>query len=165
MGEVAAARAPRPVAPGLAPPGRETGGGGEKSSSHGAAPMRQNHAEVSSADVDAYFAGVAEPGRTTLQALRETIRSILPDAEEVISYGCPAFRLNGKVVAGYAAFVKHLSYLPHSGSVIAKVPEAKAYKGTAGSLHFPLDKPLPESLVRKLVEVKRAEIAERGRRG
>ena len=116
---------------------------------------------MSSADVDAYLAGVSEPGRSTLKSLRETIRSILPDAEEAISYGCPAFRVDGRVVAGYAAFVKHLSYLPHSGSVIAKVPEAKAYKGTAGSLHFRLDKPLPKSLVEKLIDVKRAEIAER----
>jgi uncharacterized protein YdhG (YjbR/CyaY superfamily) len=72
---------------------------------------------VSKQEIDDYLAKVAEPKRATLQKLRQTIRDILPDAEEVISYGMPAFRLNGKVIAGFAAFKSHLAYLPHSGSV------------------------------------------------
>jgi len=59
------------------------------------------------------------PSAQRLQKLRQTIRDILPDAEEVIPYGMPAFRLNGKVIAGFAAFKNHLAYLPHSGSVLA----------------------------------------------
>ena len=79
----------------------------------------------------------------------------MPDAEQCISYRMPAFRVDGKVVAGFAAFKNHLSYLPHSGSVIADLGDAVAgYGGTPGSLHFPVDSPLPDDLVRALVEAK-----------
>jgi uncharacterized protein YdhG (YjbR/CyaY superfamily) len=78
---------------------------------------------VSSAEIDAYLAKVDEPKRSTLQRLRRTILEVIPDAEEGISYGLPAFRVQGKVVAGFAAFKNHLSYLPHSGSVF---PELEA---------------------------------------
>jgi uncharacterized protein YdhG (YjbR/CyaY superfamily) len=110
---------------------------------------------VSAQEVDAYLAHVEEPKRTTLQQLRETIRSIVPDAEEGISYGCPAFRLHGKVIAGFAAFKAHLSYLPHSGAVLGRLRDDLAgYGGTEGALHFPIDRPLPTPLVRKLIQTK-----------
>jgi uncharacterized protein YdhG (YjbR/CyaY superfamily) len=63
------------------------------------------------------LAALDEPKRTTLTSLRDTIMAIVPDAEQCISYGLPAFRLRGKTIAGFAAFKNHLSYLPHSGSV------------------------------------------------
>jgi uncharacterized protein YdhG (YjbR/CyaY superfamily) len=114
---------------------------------------------VSSHDVDAYLANVDEPKRATLQKLRLTIRDILPDAEEVISYGMPAFRLNGRVIAGFAAFKNHLAYLPHSGSVLTELGhELSRYKSTEGSLHFPIDKPLPKALVKKLIAVRLSEV-------
>jgi uncharacterized protein YdhG (YjbR/CyaY superfamily) len=72
---------------------------------------------MSKAEVDKYLASLREPKRGTLEALRRTILHILPGAEQCISYGVPAFRLQGKVIAGFAAFKNHLSYLPHSGSV------------------------------------------------
>src|SRR3982074_3661571 len=107
---------------------------------------------VSKQELDDYLAKVAEPKRATLQKLRQTIRELLPDAEEVISYGMPAFRLNGKVIAGFAAFKNHLAYLPHSGSVLAELrDELAGYRSTEGSLHFPIDKPLPKALVKKLI--------------
>ena len=110
---------------------------------------------MTSSGIDDYLAGVDEPKRATLQALRGTIRELLPDAEETISYGMPAYKVNGVTVAGFAAFKNHLSYLPHSGSVIDKVPEAvAAYDGTKGSLHFPVDQPLPRDLVRELLKVR-----------
>ena len=103
-------------------------------------------------EIDEYLAALDEPKRSTLQTLRRTILSILPDAEECISYGMPAFRLNGKVIAGFAAFKNHLSYLPHSGSVLGELTDDLAgYKSTEGSLHFPIDKPLPKALVKKLI--------------
>jgi uncharacterized protein YdhG (YjbR/CyaY superfamily) len=71
---------------------------------------------MSQQEIDDYLANLDEPKRTTLQQLRQTIQSIIPDAEQGISYGMPAFRLHGKVIAGFAAFKNHLSYLPHSGS-------------------------------------------------
>ncbi len=105
-------------------------------------------------EIDEYLAGLEEPKRSTLEALRRDILEVVPDAEQCIAYRMPAFRVQGKVVAGLAAFTKHLSYIPHSGSVIAEVSEARGYDGTQGTLHFPVDQPLPKALVRKLIEVR-----------
>ena len=67
--------------------------------------------------IDEYLATLDEPKRATLTSLRDTIMAIVPEAEQCISYGMPAFKLRGKTIAGFAAFKNHLSYLPHSGSV------------------------------------------------
>jgi len=83
-----------------------------------------------------YLAGLDETNRTTLQQLRQYIRDALPDIEECISYGMPAFKVDGKTVAGFAAFKNHLSRLPHSGSVLPACVGAHRYEGTKGSLHF-----------------------------
>jgi uncharacterized protein YdhG (YjbR/CyaY superfamily) len=114
---------------------------------------------VSSPEIDEYLAGLDEVRRTTLEELRQTIRSIVPEAEECISYGMPAFRLGGQVVAGFAAFKNHLSYLPHSGSVFDEMPgELASYEMTKGALHFPIDAPLPEPIVEKLIAVRLAQL-------
>jgi uncharacterized protein YdhG (YjbR/CyaY superfamily) len=106
-------------------------------------------------EVDDYLAALDEPKRSTLEALRRSILAVVPDAEQCISYGMPAFRVDGKVVAGFAAFKSHLSYLPHSGSVLADLGDDLAgYTRTSGSLHFAVDEPLPDDLVAKLVEAK-----------
>jgi uncharacterized protein YdhG (YjbR/CyaY superfamily) len=113
-------------------------------------------------EIDDYLARLDEPKRTTLKALRQTIMSIIPNAEQCISYGMPAFRLHGKVVAGFFAFKNHLSYLPHSGSVFEKLPkEVARYATSKGALRFSIDKPLPKTLVKKLIAVRLKEIAER----
>ena len=104
------------------------------------------------ADVDEYLRGLNEPKRRTLQALRSTILEIVPEAEQVISYGMPAFRVNGKTVAGFAAFKAHLSYLPFSGSVLSQLADdLEGYEMTKSALHFPVDRPLPKALVEKLI--------------
>lgn len=109
-------------------------------------------------EVDAYLSKVGEPHRRTLQALRTTIHEIVPQADEVISYGMPGFRLEGKMIAGFAAFKNHVAFMPHSGSVFSQLaPDLKGYKWTPGSLHFPVDRPLPRSLVRKLIATRRRE--------
>ena len=109
-------------------------------------------------EIDAYLASVGEPHRSTLQELRQTIHEVVPKAEEVISYGMPGFRLEGKMICGFAAFKNHLAYMPHSGSVFAELPaELKAYKWTPGSLHFAIDKALPKGLVKKLIAVRRKQ--------
>ena len=111
-------------------------------------------------EIDAYLSAVDEPKRRTLGALRRSIRAAVPEAEEGISYGMPAFRVDGKVVAGFAAFKNHLAYLPHSGSVLAELAEELAgYERTSGSLHFAIDQPLPDGLVGRLVEAKLAQLA------
>src|SRR5690348_3837677 len=112
---------------------------------------------MTAADIDAYLADIDEPKRSTLEALRRSIRAVVPDAEECISYGMPAFRVGGKVVAGFAAFTNHLAYLPHSGEVLASLGERlNGYERTSGSLHFAVDEPLPDDLVRRLVDAKLA---------
>ena len=112
--------------------------------------------------IDEYLVALDEPKRSTLQTLRRTILAIIPDAEECISYGMPAFRLNGRVIAGFAAFKNHLSYLPHSGSVLGELSDDLAgYKRTEGSLHFPIDKPLPRALVKELIAKRLDEVRRR----
>jgi uncharacterized protein YdhG (YjbR/CyaY superfamily) len=99
---------------------------------------------VSGTEIDDYLDALEEPKRITLTQLRDTIMTIVPDAEECISYAMPAFKLRGKTIAGFAAFKNHLSYLPHSGSVIPQLAkETERYTSTKGSLHFPIDKPSP----------------------
>jgi uncharacterized protein YdhG (YjbR/CyaY superfamily) len=78
---------------------------------------------VSAEEVDEYLRGVDEPKRSTLLTFRRTILEIVPDAEQVISYGVPAFRLSGKTAAGLAAFKDHLSYPPFSGSVLGQLAD------------------------------------------
>ena len=118
---------------------------------------------MSAEEVDRYLQGLGEPKRSTLQALRRTMLEVIPDAEEVISYGVPAFRVDGKTVAGFAAFKAHLSYLPFSGSVFRQLgSELDGYTTTKGSLHFPVDSPLSKELVERLIGVRLAE--SRGKR-
>jgi uncharacterized protein YdhG (YjbR/CyaY superfamily) len=110
---------------------------------------------VSEQEIDDYLAELGQPQRGALEALRRSILAVVPDAEQCISYGMPAFRVEGKVVAGFAAFTHHLSYLPHNGDVLTDVGDAVAgYEATPGSLQFPADQPLPDDLVRALVEAK-----------
>jgi uncharacterized protein YdhG (YjbR/CyaY superfamily) len=117
---------------------------------------------VSAVDVDAYLRGVEEPKRSTLQELRSTILEIIPEVEEAISYGVPAFRVQGKTIAGFAAFQHHLSYLPFSGSVLTQLAdELHGYTMTKSALHFPIDKPLPRTLVQKLIAVRLEEARRR----
>jgi uncharacterized protein YdhG (YjbR/CyaY superfamily) len=116
---------------------------------------------MAATEIDSYLVTVEEPKRSTLQALRETIRELLPGAEECISYGSPAFRQEGKVVAGFAAFKNHLSYLPHSGWVFTQLADdLRGYTMSSGALRFPVDKPLLRALVKKLIDVRLKEIRE-----
>ena len=110
-------------------------------------------------EIDAYLAGLDEPKRGTLEALRTAIMEVVPDAEQGMSYGVPAFKVRGKSVAGFAAFKAHLSYLPHSGSVLTALGDDVAgYATSKGALRFAVDEPLPESLVRKLVTARLREL-------
>ena len=108
--------------------------------------------------IDEYLAGVRREKRTALDRLRKTIRSIVPKAEECISYNIPAFRLDGRIVAGFAATGKGCSYFPFSGWTLRTLAdELEAYERTKSSLHFDPAAPLPSALVRKLIEARIAE--------
>ena len=114
-------------------------------------------------DIDEYLRGLSAENRAALQKLRLTIQAAAPDAEECISYQLPAFRQNGMLVA-FGASAQHLSFYPMSPTTIeAHAGELEEYNTSKGTIRFQADKPLPASLVRKLV---RARIAEnRARKG
>jgi uncharacterized protein YdhG (YjbR/CyaY superfamily) len=115
----------------------------------------QHNGAVSAQEVDQYLDALEEPKRATLARLRETILQILPEADQGISYGVPAFKVRGKTIAGFAAFKNHLSYLPHSGSVFPQLQdELKGYTTSSGALRFGVDEPLPVPLVEKLIAVR-----------
>jgi uncharacterized protein YdhG (YjbR/CyaY superfamily) len=108
--------------------------------------------------IDEYLATVSGDRRKALERLRKTIRSIVPEAEECISYRIPAFRLGGKIVAGFCARADGCSYFPFSGKTLRTLAEEIApYEHTKGSLHFDADAGLPTSLVRKLLKARIAE--------
>lgn len=120
-------------------------------------------ADLAAGEVDAYLARIPEPARTTLERLRATIRAAAPkEATECLSYGIPTFRYKGGLVS-YAAFKKHCSFFPLQASLIDEMKdELKNYRTSKGTLQFPLDKPLPAMLVKKMVK---ARIVENDRRG
>jgi len=111
--------------------------------------------------ISAHLATLPQPQRDTLAALRATLRDLLPDAEECISYNMPCFKVDGAAVAGFDGFKKHCSYFPHSGNVVGQVSGIPAWCTVAsrGTLQFPVDRPPPKALVRKLVRARLAEIA------
>ena len=107
---------------------------------------------MAASDIDRYLRDLDEPKRSTLEEMRRRILEIVPKAEQCLSYSVPAFKVQGKTVAGLAAFKNHLSYLPHSGSILGQLQdELSRYKQTKSALHFGVDEPLPGHLVRSLV--------------
>jgi uncharacterized protein YdhG (YjbR/CyaY superfamily) len=114
---------------------------------------------MSAEEVDEYLAGVDEPKPSTLRALRRTILEVIPEAEQGISYRVPAFRVGGKIVAGFAGFEEHLSYLPFRGSVLERLADdLGGHTMSKSSLHVPIDRTLPKVVVQNLVAVRLAEI-------
>ena len=115
--------------------------------------------------ITAHLAKLPQPQRDTLTALRSTLRELLPDAVESISYNMPCFKVDGVAVAGYDGFKQHCSYFPHSGNVVAQVTGIPAWCTVAskGTLQFPVDRPLPKTLVRKLVNARLREIVAKRR--
>ncbi len=114
---------------------------------------------TSPVSTDAYLATLSPDKRAALEKLRQTIKAAAPKAEECISYGMPAFRLDGKLIAGFSASAKHCSYFPMSGSVVsAHKALLAAYDTSKGTIRFPPEKPLPVALVRRLVKARITEI-------
>jgi uncharacterized protein YdhG (YjbR/CyaY superfamily) len=108
-------------------------------------------------DVDEYFAAVAEPARTTLNKVRAAIRSAVPpETIEIISYGIPAFK-HKRVLVWYAAFSNHCSLFPTASIIEEFENELKDYSTSKGTIQFPTDKPLPATLIKKLVRARVAQ--------
>ena len=115
--------------------------------------------------MDEYFAQVSEPAHSTLQKMRALILAAAPaETTEAISYGIPTFKYNGSLVA-LAAFKNHCSLFPMGASVLAGIAdEIKDYQVSKGTLHFPVDKPMPARLVRKIVKLRVAQNESKKRR-
>jgi uncharacterized protein YdhG (YjbR/CyaY superfamily) len=109
---------------------------------------------------DAYLAALPTDRREALEKLRKTIKAIVPNAEECISYSMPAFRVDGPVIAGFRATSKGCSYYPFSGRTLATLAaDLASYDQTKSALHFDPERPLPRALVRKLLTARLAETA------
>jgi uncharacterized protein YdhG (YjbR/CyaY superfamily) len=108
--------------------------------------------------IDEYLEGVPEPHRSTLEKIRAMVRAAVPkDATEAISYGMPAFKYKGGLV-GFAAFKNHCSFFPMNSALVEEFKEElKNYKTSKGTIQFPANKPLPASLVKKMVKARVAD--------
>src|ERR1041385_3988605 len=100
------------------------------------------------ATINEYLAAVPPEKRAALQRLRKTIRATAPRAEECISYGIPAFRLDGRVLVYFAAAKNHCSFFP-GGIIEGFEDELEGYETSKGTVRFPPDHPLPVALIRK----------------
>jgi uncharacterized protein YdhG (YjbR/CyaY superfamily) len=108
--------------------------------------------------IDEYLAAVSDDKRAALERLRRTIRSVAPKAEECISYGLAAFRLNGRPLIAFGAAEHHCALYPMSSATLnANRGELKGYDTSKGTIRFQADHPLPVAFVRKLVKARIAE--------
>lgn len=116
---------------------------------------------MSKAEITAHLKKFDKPQRDALQAVRETIAEVLPEAEEVIKYGIPTFAINGKGVIGFDGYKNHNSIFPYSGSVNATLKdELLRYEQTKGSIHFEKEKAFPKVLLKKIIKVRLKQMAE-----
>lgn len=122
-------------------------------------------AKAKPATIDEYLAGANARQRATLQKLRKTIRSVAPGAEECISYGLAAFRLDGRPLVAFGAWTTHCAFYPMSRLTVAAFhDQLKGFETSKGTIRFSPDQPLATGLVRNLVKTRMAELAQRDRR-
>jgi len=125
--------------------------------------MRAN--KIRAKTIDEYLAALSDDKRQALESLRNTIRAAAPRAEECISYQLPAFRLDGKALVAFGATANHCAFYTMSGvTVEAHKEDLKDYSTSKGTVRFHPTKPLPATLVRKLVKARMAENAAQQRR-
>lgn len=104
--------------------------------------------------IDEYLARLTSDERAALEKLRRAIKAAAPKAEECISYQMPSFRLNGRMLVSFAAWANHCAFYPGSYPLEFHQKELKKYDTSKGTLRFPADRPLPTTLVRKLVKAR-----------
>lgn len=109
--------------------------------------------------IDEYLARLSSEKRAALEKLRKAIKAAAPKAEECVSYQLPAFRLDGRLLVGFGAAAKHCAFYPGSYPIEVCQDELEAYDTSKGAIRFPPDRPLPATLVRKLVKARIAQNA------
>jgi uncharacterized protein YdhG (YjbR/CyaY superfamily) len=109
--------------------------------------------------IDEYLARVTAEQRVALEKVRQSIRKVAPEAEECISYGIPAFRLNGRSLVFFGAWADHCSFYPGSSATLKKFRnDLKDFERSKGTIRFSPQKPLPAALVKKLVKARMADL-------
>lgn len=104
--------------------------------------------------VSHYLSRVPQEQRDALEKLRSTIKAIVPDATEVISYDIPTFKLDGRMLVSYAAFKKHCSFFPGAGPIAKHANDLKAFQTSKGTIQFTPERPLSKALITKLVKTR-----------
>jgi uncharacterized protein YdhG (YjbR/CyaY superfamily) len=113
-----------------------------------------DHARQKFASVDEYIASFPEDVQVILKKIREEISSIIPEADQVISYGIPTFKINGKYLIYFAGFQKHVSIYPANDELEKAVKDVSKYRVSKGTMQFKLSEPIPYDLIREVVSFK-----------
>lgn len=114
---------------------------------------------MKSVEVDEYIEGFDGDTRARLQTMRNSVWEVAPEAEEMMAYGMPAYKLEGKPLVYYAAFPKHIGFYATPNGHAAFKDEFKSYKQGKGSVQFPHDKPLPEELIKRVIAFRKQSIS------
>lgn len=109
-------------------------------------------------EVDKYLNNLDQEQKLALQRIRSKVKEIVPEAEEVISYGMPVFKYHKKYLLGYSAFKNHMSIFPGSGPIDSLRAELKEYKVSKGTIQFTLDKPIPDYIIKQIIDYRVNEI-------
>ena len=116
------------------------------------ATKKQSVKKTKPQSIDEYLARVPVESRVALEKLRATIKTIVPEALETISYEIPTFKLNGRMLVSFAAFSEHCSFFPGAGPIEAHKDELKSFPTSKGTIRFTPDRPLSPALVKRLVK-------------